>query len=371
MDFSAVLRQGGFLVAGHPIRGAKALGTMFRSFASEAGESRAMYEITKRPNANLYKRAGLSLTGIHGKLSQQEEAYMSRWAKRIPLVAGSERAYVAFLNRLRVDSFDAMAASLGRNGTITDAEAKVVANFVNVATGRGGLGKFNAAAVPMATVFFAPKYVTSRFQLLLLQPFRRGSVRTRLAVAKEYARTLTGLGLLYGLSEGALSLLLGPSDEDKDWGIELDSRSSDFGKIRIGPTRIDPLFGLQQVTVLLSRLISGETKTLKGKVVPIRGEKIPYGAGDSADVIARFLRTKFSPIIGSAVNLATGKNVVGQPVTPTTVASDLVVPISFRDVYDSMIAQGIPGGTALGILSLFGVAVQTYADKNATQRKAG
>lgn len=356
MDFSAVLRQGGFIAAGHPIRSARALAGMFRSFRSEAGLSRTMNEIATRPNAPLYKRAGLSLTGIHERLSAQEEAYMSMWAKKIPVVAGSERAYVAFLNRLRADSFDAMASSLGRGRSVTEAEAKVIANFVNAATGRGNLGRFNAAAVPMATVFFAPRYVASRFQLLLGQPLYRGTAQTRIAVAKEYARTLTGLGLFYGLSSLALEAF------DTDWKIELDPRSSDFGKIRIGQTRIDPLFGLQQATVLLSRLVSGETKTLSEKVVPIRGEKVPFGTGNSADVIARFLRTKLSPIIGAGVNIAAGRNVIGEPVTPTTVARDIAVPISLREIYDSMKAQGIPGGVALGILNLFGIAVQTYQD---------
>jgi hypothetical protein len=361
-DYSAVLRQGGFLTFGHPIRSAKILGTMFRAGWSEAGEFRAMQEITNRPNAALYKRAKLELTGIHGRLSAMEEAYMSHWAKKIPLVAGSERAYVAFLNRLRADSFDALVSTLSRNRRLTDADAKVIANFVNVATGRGNLGRFQAAAVPLATVFFSPRYVTSRFQLHALQPLYRGGLSIKAAIAKEYARTLIGVGVFYSLSNMALEALLGEPHKNT-WGITLDPRSSDFAKLRIGRVRIDPLFGLQQATVVLSRLVSGETKTLRGKVQPIRGRKVPFGGTESVDVLARFMRSKLSPALGSMVNLAAGENMMGERFGPEDVPAELLVPLGVRDIYEAMVEAGLPGGAAFGLLSLFGMSIQTYEKK--------
>lgn len=359
MDFSAVLRQGGFLFAAHPIRSLRAIPDMVRAAFSERGMSRVFHEISERPNAKsgLYKRAKLELTDPHGPLSRMEEAFMSRLAERIPGVAGSSRAYITFLNRVRADAFDAMVATLGKRGTISEAEAKVVANFVNAATGRGNLGRFTQASTTLATVFFAPKYVISRFQMLLLQPLWRGNLSTKTAIAKEYARALTGLGVFYGVSNLALNGLIGPPG--KEWNIELNPRSSDFGKIRIGPTRIDPLAGFQQAAVLMSRLATGETKTIKGKIQPIRG-KVRYGREDSADVIARFLRTKLSPPLGTSMDVLSGKDVVGQDVTPQSVASRLLIPLSYQDIYDAMIAQGIPEGTAMGLLSLFGMSVQTY-----------
>lgn len=363
MDFSAVGRQGGILTAAHPQIARRAMGEMFRAFRSDADESRIMNEIANRPNAPLYRRAKLSLTGIHGRLSQMEEAYMSRWAKNIPGVAHSERAYVAFLNRIRADVFDSLIATLGKGGGVTEAEAKVIANYVNVATGRGDLGRFAAGAEGLATVFFAPRYVASRFQFLLGQPFWKGNVRTRLLIAKEYARSLTGLGMFYTTAGAALYALIGPPGEKEKWNIELDPRSSDFGKIRIGQTRIDPLAGLQQVTVLVSRLTSGETKKLTGKVVPIRGPKVPFGGSTSVDVMSSFLRSKLSPLLGLGADIVAGKDVVGQPVTPQTIAERMIVPISFQNIYDAMKAQGVPAGIAMSILDLFGISVNIYEKK--------
>lgn len=367
-DFSAVGRQGGILVAAHPRMARDAMADMFASL-KESGFSRVTNELANRPNAGLYRRAKLALTDPNGKLSAQEEAYMSRWAKNLPGVKHSEQAYVAFLNRIRADVFDSLIATLGRGGTVTDAEAKIIANYVNVATGRGDLGKAAAGANALATVFFSPRYVLSRFQYLTGQPLRKGTIsgegsaRVRVLLAKEYARSLTGLGVFYATMGAALTALIGPPGDDKKWNIELDPRSSDFGKIRIGQTRIDPMAGLQQATVLLSRIVSGKTKTLKGKTVPIRGEKVPFGTGDTSDVIARFLRTKLSPAIGSVIDIASGKDVVGQSVTPQGEAIEAVTPLSFREIYETMKEQGVPAGTALGILNLFGVAISTYEDR--------
>lgn len=362
MDFSAVLRQGGFAFAAHPIRSIRAMPDMFRAFLSEAGMSRAFHELSNRTNARngLYKRSKLEFTDPAGPLSRMEEAFMSRWAERIPGVAASQRAYITFLNRVRADSFDALAATLGKAGTISEPEAKIVANFVNAATGRGNLWKFQQAGTAAATIFFAPRYVVSRFQIIMLQPLWRGGLSVRTAIAKEYARALTGLGVFYGVSSFALTGLLGdPGDE---WGIEWDRRSSDFGKIRIGNTRIDPLAGFQQAAVLLERLRTGETKTLAGQIKPIRGD-VPFGSDDAVDVVARFLRTKLSPPIGTSMDVLSGKDVVGDPVTSASIARRTTVPLSLQDTYEAMVAQGVPAGTALGLLALFGMSIQTYDER--------
>lgn len=351
LDLSAVLRQGGFVTFGHPIRAVKAFPGMFRAFRSEAGQHAVTQEIIARKNYPLYLQSKLYLAEHGQKLSQMEETYMSRWADKIPLVAGSQRAYVTFLNKLRADSFDAMVNTLSRDGTVTPTEAKAIANFVNVATGRGKVGFTDNAAVGLSTVFFAPRYVASRFQLVAGQPLYRGTARTRKLVATEYARFLMGVGIVYGLGQ-----LAGGE-------VETDSRSSDFGKVRFDNTRIDPMAGILQPTVLLSRLASGETKRLSGAVVPIRGRGVPFGGDDAADVTARFLRTKLSPVIGMGVNVLSGSDVTGKPVTPETATENLLVPLALQDIYKTMVEQGVPKGTAMGLLSIFGMGLQTYDNR--------
>lgn len=352
LDLSAVLRQGGLIAFGHPIRALKSFPDMLRAFGSEKGTFKAMRNIVERPNAPRYAQSKLYISDPNTtSLSKMEEVYMSRFSDKIPLVGASQRAYITFLNKLRADSWDAMATSLAKNGNPTALEANAISNYINVATGRGTLDGLSKAAVGLNTIFFAPRYVASRFEYLAGQPLYKGTARTRSLIAKEYARTLIGLGLVYTLGKMAGAM------------IETDPRSSDFGKMKFGNTRVDPMAGLSQTSVLESRIAAGATKTSTGKIVSIRGDKVPYGTGNTADVIARFLRSKLAPIPGAGLDIATGKNVVGQSVTPQTVGVGLVTPLALSDIYSAMQDQGIDKGTALGLLSIFGMGLQTYQPK--------
>lgn len=350
-DVSAVLRQGAFIVFGRPIAGVKVLPGMFKALVSERYAYQLEQGLMERPNAPLYMRHGLYLSTLFGteKFSQMEEAYQTRWAEHIPGVRASERAYLTFLNLLRADAFDTLTASLAKNGEVTDEESSAIASYVNAATGRGKLGTFDRASVALNTMFFSPRYVASRFQMLTLEPMWRGSWRTRGLIAIEYARFLIGLGTVYSLASVA-GLKIGD-----DW------RSSDFGKILVGRTRIDPLAGMAQITVLFGRIWTGETvSTTTGRLRAIRGEDKPYGGDDMLKVMARFLRTKLSPQFGFAADLAAGEDVIGRPVTVKTQAGRMLIPLAMRDIYEAMQEEGVPEGAALGMLGIFGVGIQTY-----------
>ncbi len=348
MDLSGVLRQGGFIALGHPVRAVKLFGPMLRAFASEQYAYRAAKEIESRPNAPLYAKAKLYLSDQGGPLSAREEGFMSRIGGKIPFVKGSERAYNTFLNKLRADSFDAMTAGLARNGEPTLDESRAIANYINVATGRGKLGPLEQASVPLNSIFFAPRYIASRFQLLAGQPLYGGSVATRKMIAGEYARYMIGVGVVYAIGAAA-----GGKLED-------DPRSSDFGKLKFGDTRLDPLTGLSQATVFGSRMISGKTKSsTTGTVTPIRG-KVPFGKPTAGDAAAQFARSKLSPLAGTAADLATGKMFGGQEVNATNEVTEKVTPMAVRDVYQAIQSEGVPKGVALGLMSLFGMGLQTY-----------
>jgi hypothetical protein len=351
-DLSAVLRQGGFISFGHPIRALKNFPDMLRALMSEKMQMYIENEIKKRPNYHLYKKHKLFLSEHGVDLKTMEEAYMSRHASKLPGVGASQRAYTTFLNKLRADSFDAMLKELPvNNKKPTPKEIDAIANFVNVATGRGSIGGKEHALVGLNSIFFAPRLVASRLNILGGQPFYRGTARSRYLVAKEYARFLIGAGTVYTLAK-----MMGAE-------VEIDPRSSDFGKIKIGNTRLDPMAGLSQVTTLTARVLTGKTKTLGGDIKELRGEDVEYGSGDTWEVIARFLRTKLNPATGAMVNIATGRDVVGKPATAGSVTKELFVPMTFGDIYDAMKEQGIPPGAALSILATFGMGLQTYEER--------
>jgi hypothetical protein len=356
-EFSAVLRQGGFTGFGHPVIASGALKPMFQALMSEKEQFRINEEIQTRPNAPLYQRNKLQFTESGVRLSSMEEHYMFRVSEKIgrnplakyPLKAinAFQRAYVTYLNRLRADSFDALLDTYGDSPEMQ----KQIANLINVATGRGSSSVGKYVGPGANAVFFAPRYSISRFQLLLGQPGWSGNAATRKMVIQEYGRALAGASVIY-----ALGMMAGGT-------VDSDPRSSDFGKIKMGNSRIDPLFGLAQVTRLLATEASGERLDRKGKEVPIRG-KVPFGQPDAYEVAANFARTKLSPAVGAGVSLAAGKDPVGQKFTLTDALIQSSVPITYGDILKAMEEQGVEKGTAIAILAIFGMGVQTY-DTNA------
>jgi hypothetical protein len=366
-EFSLVLRQGGIFIKSHPIKGFFDLAESFKAFGSDEQSYKINNAIINRDNAPFYFKGGMHLAPMDGtvRLSKMEEVYMARLIGKLPVIKNFQRWGLTFLNLIRADMFDMGVASLGRNGEITIDQAKVIGNMVNVSTGRGNLGALERVAAELNTVFFAPKFVASRFQFLLGQPIWgagkfQGTSSARQWVAREYARYIIGQAVYLFLLALGLSALT-----DKELEVESNPTSADFMKLRIGNTRLDIWSGLSQTTVLLSRVISGEKKTTGGKIVPIRGEDVPFGGDKTPEVIARFLRGKLSPAIAIPLDIATGENVIGEPVTVTGQLKQRLVPITYGDIYDVMQELGIEKGAALSILTFFGEGLQTYQDKKA------
>lgn len=354
-DLSALLRQGAFFSMGHPVMAARQAKVMLRAMASEDYFQQVDAALRSRPLAKLGEQAKLELTQLDAPPTKREEAIKSQLSDRIPGIRASNRGFTAMLNVQRAQMFDRLVQALPTKPSA--AEAKALATAVNVATGRGDPGRFAPAMGVLAVPLWSPRLLISRFQLIAGQPLYHGSARTRKLMAKEYARFLIGIGTVYSLVQFIDSL-----DDEDDVDIEVDPRSSDFGKIRLGKTRLDPLAGLSQVTVLLSRIASGEKKTAKGDVVPIRGE-LKYGQDSVWDVLAQFARYKLSPTVGAAVDIFVGENAIGEPVTAASTLESLFVPLSSSDVQEAIKEHGIAEGAALGLVSLLGWGLQVHQDR--------
>ena len=382
-DLSAALFQMGFFAYAHPIKASKMIGVGFKSlgiaeryrgakaesvkgnmaalrefFSGKYSEAAAIaheQSVEARDNYQYYMRGKLHLTSSQTQsLAQMEEMFQSRLAKHIPGVEVSQVAFTAMSNQGRADHFDILLADLaskkGGVENVTDGELRAIGHFINVASGRGGGLKFAEGFTRLNAIFYAPRLLVSRMQMLVADPLIRGTGARR-AIAKEYARTLGGLAAIY-----SLGLLAGGDIDD-------DPTSSTYGTIRFGNTRVNPTLGLNSLRVLGARLISGVKTTQTGRVVPIRGEDVPYGSGNAWDLIGDFFRMKFSPLSGSVVNVLVGKTPIGEPTSLGKEALGLGIPLAFGDVYDAMVDHGIPGGTALGILAIFGMRMNTWKQR--------
>jgi hypothetical protein len=349
-DLSASLRQGGMFMLSHPVKTVKTLVETLPSLFSEKAGYRITHEIMNDSNYRLARRSGLYLAEHGVSLSQMEERYMSRWSEKVPVIRGFNRQYATFLNKLRMDMFDTMVNKMTRRGTVSMAEAQSIANFVNAASGRGTIQKFERTLVAMNGIFFAPRYQLSRFQMAIGQPLWAAKGGARRAIAVEYARILTGLSLVY-----AVSKLMGAQIGD-------DPRSSDFGKIIFADgVRIDPLMGIGQITVFATRELGGATKTPGGVVNALRGPDVPYNGRTTVSVGQDFLRMKLAPVPAGIVDVLAGSDVMHQPVSLQSKFWDMATPITVSDVKDIMTDEmGVPEKTALSMLLVLGTNIQNY-----------
>jgi hypothetical protein len=91
------------------------------------------------------------------------------------------------------------------------------------------------------------------------------------------------------------------------------------------------------------------------------------------DVTGRFLGTKLSPAFGTGMSLVAGRGLFQEDEEAyfgaTEAAKQLLMPLTVKDIYEAMLEQGIPSGTAMSMLAIFGVGVQTYKPKEPKERK--
>ena len=349
-DLSAPLRQGLFFL-GRGKQFFPAFSEMFKSFGSEKAFKEVQEEIVRRPNFELMRESKLAITEMDRVLTQREEQFMSSLAEKIPVlgrvVRASGRAYVAFLNKLRADVFDDLiskAETLGLRPKQNMDLVKEIAAFINAGTGRGSLGSLERSATALNAFFFSPRLMASR--LTLLNPYYY--VKSDPFVRKEALKSLFSLAGILGTVLG-LAKLSGAE-------VTTDPRNSDFAKIKIGNTRIDPMGGFQQYIRMFSQLITGKY------ISSTTGKEYTLGEGYKPltrfDIILRQIESKEAPVFSFVTDLLRGQDYAGKPIEIPKEVADRFYPMVVSGIVD--IAKDNPNLLPAGLLSVFGVGVQTY-----------
>ncbi len=392
-DLPPVFRQGAYLTVTHPIRASVALARGLRAMMPEAVARKAgitgavgdeyayqrQKELMARDIAPLADAAGLYLAhDLNAAPHKQEEQFMTRLLRKVSAEtpAGhlrnavtegltiSGRGMNVYLNELRMDAFEALASSLPRNNAATLAEAKQLARHVNMTSGRGELkafGKdFDQAGPFLTTLALAPRWVASRFQVLG-SPVRLAAMtgktpHAQKVIAKDLAKFMGGMTVVLGLAALA-------SDR-----YSLDPADPNFLKFQHGDTTIDLTAGLGPTLSFLYRVASGRRVTQAGKNVDLRGEKKDYGQSVGNE-IGRFARSKAAPLVGAALDLANGEDVMGQPVDPLDVALDLITPINIPAVYSALREHGFNPGAIFALFNQLGASMNTFDRPDARDRR--
>lgn len=347
-DLSAPLRQGVFFI-GRPKQFAPAFRDMFKFFVSEKAYAELGKEIASRPTYQLMKKSRLALMELGKKMTVREEAFMSSYAEKIPLIGRgvrmSARAHTGFLNKLRADVFDDMVEKAARLGIKDQKFFGDAANFINHATGRGTLGGLEKAAIPLNAFFFSPRLIASRLNLLnpafyvKLHPQVRKEALASLFTFGAIASTVAGLAALGGAKVG------------------IDLRSADFMKLKFGNKRYDILGGFQQPIRMAAQVISGEVvSSTTGKVITL-GEG--YRSLTRTEIISRFLESKEAPVASFATALLRGKTSLGEKIDIPTEVANRFVPMVMQDMYDFYQEEGAEG-VLMAAPALFGVGAMSY-----------
>lgn len=350
-DLSAPFRQGLFLINRKEFW--KSWGSMFKSFGSEKAYNGVMDSIRINPDYDLMQSAGLSLTDAGHVLNKREEAFMSTWAEKIPvagrLVRASDRAYTGFLNKVRADTFSTLVQKY-HDADIDIASSpedlKAIARFINTATGRGGLGPLERAGPILNGIFFSPRLIASRVQLM--NPVFYAKLPP--IVRKEALKSLISLG-----TAATIVLGLAAAGGAK---VETNPLSSDFGKIKTGNTRYDILGGFGQYITLGARMAMNETKDLKGQTKTL-GMK--FGQDSRLDIAGKFARSKLSPPGSFLADFLAGKDYSGNVFDLKDEAVKNFIPLFLQDAADLVNKNGVKG-VPMAVPGLFGVGTNTYSD---------
>ena len=404
VDFSAPARQGILplvsLAFTNPSKAYRMFVEMHKfGLGKESVYEEYMARLKSSPEYIMMKEAGVDITDQNAKISAREEAIASNWARKIPfygktlkgkvkgkdvtipgldLVGRSERAYSGFLNQLRAEMFITGAAKLQELGytMINDKQVfKDLALHINNSTGRGQAstkGKIgerfgegiNSTARVLSPLFFSPKLIISRINTLA-NPiyYARLSKPVQKMALKQIGAFYTVMGLVIFLAKMA------DDDDDENYSMEIDPRSSDFAKLKFGDTTIDFTGGYAQYVRLLTQVSRGEKKMRTGEIYKLGSE---YNKPTTGAVVGNWLMNKMSPwanYITKNWNLIEGSK-LEEEFNKESSLLNFATPIWIQDVGGLYEKNGALGATGLSLLSIygFGVGLENQIPKSTKRR---
>jgi hypothetical protein len=364
-DMSFPLRQGLWLSTRHPLIAAKSFPEMHKAFFSESAYKAIEEKIATSPNAEWYEKFDIGLVDIDhasSNILKREEMFVgTRLLDKLSTtpvvkyaakpanigVRASERAYLAFGNKLRADVFDWFVEKMAKQNITPEKDPATFAEFarfIRITTGRGDLGKFGGDQI-LSTTFFAPRLIASRIQTFDPRFYLSAPKAVRIEAWKN-------LFAMAGVVSGALAF-------GKWMGadVESDPRSADFGKMKFGNLRIDSMGGYQQFIRLAWQLAAGQRKTASGQIKELNNE---YPNPESrATVVGRFLSQKLAPVPSLAVAALAGKDLKGEEFKLGREVTERMTPLYLNDAYDALKDKNL--AALVGIIPAFyGVGFQYY-----------
>lgn len=307
----------------------------------------------------------------------------------------SETAFNAGALRLRAEFARHLAKQAKEFGidTVRDVESmKTLGNLANTMT---GVGKTNLGKTANV-IMFSPRWFKAQIDVLTALPkeammefnlsregvgafkslrdipheaqlpYSRGEIMARRIAAKNTIRYIAHMAaLLYLLKEMGAE-------------VELDPRSSDFGKAKFGNTRFDISNGLGAFVTLGARLLptshNGDWgwwtksggKYRKVADLAVRDDKADFQIesesilNTSFDYLVNFFANKASPGLSLGITTLRGQTFDGDPVTGSYLAQRALYPIPVQTYIEAMDDPMAADMWAVILTETLGVGVNTY-----------
>lgn len=375
------LRQGRVLTVNHPIEAGKSIVK-----AAKAGFSENEYKLVEKaiqshPDYKIAKEAGLDLAGLVSE--GKEEAFPAPLVEKlnvkipdkVPLIGGkevgpgkvirgSERAYSAYMNPMRIHAFSKFKAQLdslndaGKLGKGKFSEEGMkpfyqdAARAVNVLSMRGDIRSSSAKAIvsKASSIIWSPRNKIAQAQILKDLVWNDFNSATS-ARFKRYVGTNVALNAaLLGLATAAGAK------------VETDPESSDWGKAKFGDIRWNPWGPMQGLVRNAILLKTGERKTIAGQT-----RKTSVG-----DVFGTMFKNSLHPSLGTLIHQIDGKSFSGKDITDErfkALADDQLTPLVADDAYSAAKKYGLLTGGLVYGASTLSEDVRTYTDDRSKTTK--
>jgi len=395
-DLSAAGRQGLFGSVMNPKEAASAFATQIKALGMTRPEFDSfmlrLQDPTMNPYAELSKAAGLHFSDTAPSAKTTEEVFShGKWAEKIPGVKRTEQAYIAYLNKLRVELFNKHVRVLEQSGDeLFDAtmgvsqKVKDLAYMVNTLTGRGEMSIFHISPnsklgkklqleqswAPgkemmdkghemLTTGFFAPRFTASRAALMrdTIQAMVGGGLDPQ--ISRIYMKNVIGtVSAMASVAGGLAAMGVGT--------FQPDPRKKDFGVLKVGNTRYDLFGGLKPWAKIVSVLASDQYWSGKSGIPKKYGDgpmnKTKFGE------LAKFGRSKLSPLAGFITEAVTGEDFMGRKSKLWENAYGHTVPMIAQTIVELYKEDEMDQFAVAVPASLVGIGVNTYSEKRFNQR---
>jgi hypothetical protein len=294
-----------------------------------------------------------------------EEAFpASQLLEKVPFLGSklhkaADAAYTGWMFRNRMDLYEHFADVAQKNG-YKDPTGLGIGKFVNSLTGRGNLGKYEKAADVFNVWFFSPRRVKSHWDVLTAHAFDKE--------VSPFMKKQAAYSLLKIVGGTATVLTLAKA---MGADVEIDPRSSDFGKIKIGNTRFDISGGMTSLIVLAARLAAYTTdKVGIADIASLKdsdGDLTKLGSGNWGDTTAwdkvlLFGTNKFSPAAAITRDFLKGQTFGGEKFSFKNAILNSVTPLPIQNFEEILKDPNSAPLVAALIADGLGIFTNTYSN---------